>query len=67
MTYSRIFAIKPGDSMVAYGGFTCVAAGAIVTIEADSGGMFFRCADGQHYLQSQVDESGACLGLTALF
>jgi hypothetical protein len=66
MTFSKIFATKPGDSMIAYGDFTCVAAGAIVTIEADMGGMFFRCADGQHYLESQVDKNGECLGLTAL-
>lgn len=66
MTYSKIFAIKPGDMMVAYGGFACVAPGTIVTVESDTGGMFFRCADGHHYLASQVNENGDCLGLTAL-
>jgi hypothetical protein len=66
MSYSKIFAIRPGDRMVAYGGFACVAAGAVVTIETDAGGLFFRCADGRHYLESQVDERGECLGLTAL-
>jgi hypothetical protein len=66
MTYSRIFAIKPGDRMVAYGGFACIPGDTIVTIQTDAGGMFFRCADGRHYLESQVNESGECLGLTPL-
>lgn len=66
MAYSKLFAIKEGDHMVTFGGFSCIAAGMIVQIQRDSGGLYFACADGKHYLQTQVDQSGDCLGLTAL-
>jgi hypothetical protein len=62
--YPKMFAIRPGDRLVTYGGFHCIAGNTIVTIESDSGGMFFRCADGRHYLESQKTEDGACLGLS---
>ena len=62
--YPKVFAIKPGDKPIAYGGFTCVEAGAVVTMEVDCAGMFFRCADGNHYLENQMDESGECLGIS---
>jgi hypothetical protein len=66
MAFSQLFAIKEGDHMVTFGGFSCIAGGTIVQIQRDPGGLYFTCADGKHYLQSQVDESGCCLGLTAL-
>jgi len=50
--------------MVTYGGFSCIPPDAIVTIEIDSEGMFFRCFDGHHYLKSQQNGNGECLGLS---
>ena len=66
MAYSKLFAIREGDFMVTFGGFSCIAGETIVVIRRDSGGLYFACADGQHYLESQVDENGFCVGLTAL-
>ena len=65
MTYSKMFAIKPGDRMVTYGGFSCIAGNTVVTIEQDGmGALFFRCGDGLHYLESQRAEDNTCLGLS---
>jgi hypothetical protein len=67
MAHSKLFAIREGDYMVTFGGFSCIAGGMIVKILCDPQGLYFECADGKHYLQSQVDQDGYCLGLTALF
>jgi hypothetical protein len=45
-------------------GFACIAASTVITIKKDDGGLFFLCADGNHYLESQKDENGACVGLS---
>jgi len=66
MTYSKIFAIREGDYMLAFHGFPCVAGGTIVAIERDDTGLYFQCSEGKHYLDRQVDAEGRCLGLTAL-
>jgi hypothetical protein len=66
MAYSKLYAIKEGDHMVTFGSFPCIAGGTIVQIKRDLGGLYFPCSDGKHYLSSQVDELGNCLGLTAL-
>jgi hypothetical protein len=64
VNYPKLFAIRPGDVLVTYGGFACIAPDTLVTIEGDASGMFFRCSDGKHYLDSQKTESGECLGLS---
>jgi hypothetical protein len=66
MSYSKLFAIREGDYMVTFGGFSCVLANTIVVIKRDVSCLYFGCADGKHYLQDQVDQEGYCLGLTAL-
>jgi hypothetical protein len=66
MTYSKLFAIKAGDQMVTFGGFSCIGADTVVQIERDQTGLYFACADGRHYLESQIDRNGYCLGLTAI-
>ena len=65
MSYSKLFAIREGDYMVTFGGFSCIGADVVVLIQRDTNGLYFVCLDGRHYLQSQVDERGYCLGLTA--
>ena len=57
MGYPKMFAIRPGDILVTYAGFTCIAANTLVRIERDDAGMFFLCGDGKHYLESQRDEN----------
>jgi hypothetical protein len=64
MSYPKMFAIRAGDILVTYGGFTCIAADTLVKIERDATGLYFRCADGNHYLESQRNEQDECLGLT---
>jgi hypothetical protein len=59
-----MFAIRPGDRLVTYSGFSCIAADTVVTIAIDVGGMFFPCGDGKHYLESQRTKDDECLGLT---
>jgi hypothetical protein len=62
--YPKMFAIRPGDILVTYAGFTCIPADTLVRVERDDAGMFFRCSDGNHYLESQRNENDECLGLT---
>lgn len=59
-----MYAIRAGDIFVTYHGFSCIAGGMLVRIERDEGGLYFACADGRHYVESQRDENGECLGLT---
>ena len=66
MSYSKLFAIREGDYMRTFDGFSCLPGGTTVEIFRDSQGLYFTCADGKHYLQSQVDKKGYCLGLTAV-
>jgi hypothetical protein len=61
--YPKMFAIRAGDILLTYAGFTCIPAGVLVRIECDAAGLYFRCADGNHYLESQRDENDECLGL----
>jgi hypothetical protein len=61
--YPKMFAIRAGDILITFAGFTCIRAGVLVRIECDAAGLYFRCADGNHYLESQRDENDECLGL----
>jgi len=66
MAYPKMWSIRPGDRLVAYGGFACIPVNTVVTVEEDGQGLFFACTDGRHYLESQRDQNGECLGLTPL-
>jgi hypothetical protein len=66
MAYPKLWSIRSGDRFVAYGGFACIPVNTVVTVEQDGQGLFFACADGRHYLESQRDQNGDCLGLTPL-
>ena len=61
-----MWAIRSGDRLVTYGGFSCMPVNTVITVEQDEKGLFFPCADGRHYLESQRDEKDECLGLTPL-
>ena len=58
--YPKMFA----DILVTYAGFTCIPANTLVPVENDKAGLFFRCSDGNHYLETQRNENDECLGLT---
>ena len=70
--------LKPGDMLVADGGFTCLREGEVVTVEQDADGLFVRCCahdDGdygkpvsderaeKHYLDGQAGDHDECVGL----
>ncbi|MGE0725887.1 MAG: hypothetical protein AB7O45_16045 [Alphaproteobacteria bacterium] len=57
--------LKAGDVLVADARFTCIDAGARVTVEAtERGALFVACADGRHLLDGQVDAHGRLRGLS---
>lgn len=57
--------ITEGMKLVADDGFSCIAPGAVVTVERDSfGKLFVRCDCGEHYLDGQFKENGELLGLS---
>ena len=58
----RLADLRPGDVLVADGGFTCVADGAELIVEADDRGFFFRCAGGVHRINGQLKD-GFLVGL----
>jgi hypothetical protein len=63
-SYPKMFAVRVGDILVTYAGFTCISANVLVRVERDDAGLYFHCADGHHYIESQRDENDECLGLT---
>ena len=64
MRYAKMFGIRSGDILTTYSGFSCIPENTLVRVELDEAGMFFRCSDGNHYLESQRDGNDECLGLT---
>ena len=67
--------IKPGDRLVADGGFTCLDEGEICTVVAATAGdaaaqpnvifvgeLYVLCRSGRHYLDGQENEAGEIVG-----
>ena len=50
--------IHLGDQLTADAGFDCLKPGAKVRVEADSEGLFVRCAEGKHYLDEGISFNG---------
>lgn len=74
--YARSDAVRPGDTLIADGGFTCLHEGERCIVKKDSGGLFVFCngpdEDGRpcgdlryehHYLDGQDDGDGFLVGL----
>lgn len=77
--FPKLSDLKPGDKLVADGGFTCLREGEVVMVRADEkGDLFVLCCahdDGdfgkpvsdermeQHFLIGQEGEDGECVGL----
>lgn len=59
-------ALKVGDKLKADAGFTCLADGAEVEVQAlDDGSLFIACSEGEHHLDGQKDDAtGRLTGLT---
>lgn len=73
MANPKLADIKPGDVLIADGGFEphddsdtpCLAEGERLLVEADlQGEIYVRCRAGRHYLDGQHDEeTGELIGL----
>ena len=56
--------LKPGDTVVAGTGFTCLAEGPHV-VQENEYGLFVSCNEGSHYLAGQeYIDGGGLVGLT---
>jgi len=58
--------VKPGDTLVADGGFTCIEAGARLIVERRcySSELYVRCALGSHSLDGHLNEASEYVGFT---
>lgn len=63
--YLKISEAKPGQKIICDGGFTCMDPFETTRLARDltTGGLYFICADGYHYLSGQADDDEHCVGL----
>lgn len=54
--------LKPGSTVKVDGGFTCMKANEY-RVKKDGRGLYLRCDDGKHYLDSQVGADGYLIGV----
>lgn len=64
----KLSKIKPGDKLIADGGFTCMKENDVKTVFKASddpvyGGLFICCSHDRHYLSGQLDSEGFLVGL----
>ena len=53
--WARLSQLKPGDTVIADGGFTCIPDGARLQVcEHAEGGLCVPCAEGGHHLDGQL-------------
>jgi hypothetical protein len=57
--------LKAGDLVFADGSFSCVRAGQQEVKADERGELYIGCSLGRHYLQTQTDEDGELVGLSA--
>ena len=64
MSFPKLSEIKPGDKLIADGGFTCLDEDEVVEVAKDEEGfLYVPCRDGQHHLDGQEGENGEVIGL----
>jgi hypothetical protein len=56
--------LKPGDTVIADAGFTCMAAGPKIVESDDGRGLYVRCRRGRHYLDGQETDDDELVGLS---
>lgn len=62
--YAKLSELKPGDVLVADGGFTCMKEGARMKVVKDhDGSLFLPCDCGGHHLVGQADDGEHLIGL----
>lgn len=65
MTFANIKDVTAGTKLVCDGGFTCIAAGSTLEVQAsDTGNLYVPCRHGRHYLDGQTDDDGVIVGLS---
>ncbi len=61
--YAPLSSLAHGSIVSLDGGFTCHEAGTTQVFKDRDGRLFFKCSDGKHYLESQDDGDGYCVGV----
>lgn len=62
--WAKLSEVKPGNILVADGGFPCVKDGARLIVGRDEDGdLFVPCAEGPHLLDGQADDGETLIGL----
>ncbi len=62
--YARLNHLYQGHKVTLDGGFTCHPPGKVVLyVDRDTGELYFDCADGRHFLSSQLDLAGYLVGV----
>jgi hypothetical protein len=62
--WARLSQLKPGATVRADDGFTCIKDGAVLVVGIDDrGSLFVPCSDGEHHLDGQCDDGDHCIGL----
>lgn len=56
--------VAVGDELVADDGFTCLKAGARVTVSEEGGCLFVSCISGKHFLDGQLDDGAEYIGFS---
>lgn len=67
MTTLKISDVRPGDVLVADGGFTCMRQDTHCVVKADENGeLYVECDEGRHLLSGQLDfdDQETLVGLT---
>ena len=63
MAYAKENEVVVGTKLIADGGFTCLRAGDVLTVDIDDhGGLFVPCDAGQHRLDGQLDDGDEYIG-----
>lgn len=69
----KLTELKPGDHVIADGGFTCIEEGARLEVKSDpevgvalgpEHQLYVDCAVGQHFLDGQLTDDGELVGLS---
>ena len=53
--WAKLSTTKPGDFLIADGGFDCIKEGAKLLVHERDGMLYVECTHGRHYLDGQLD------------
>lgn len=69
--FPKLKSLKPGDKLIADGGFTCIPPYAKRTVMKDKATLrpkwdsplYVKCSEGKHFLDGQLNSKGEVVGL----